>query len=76
MLSASSATFDEYLIQRSGSGETDNSGSNSGLATPWDEDAQPLNATIAMDSKDAAKLEAVGAAVKPHLLLVLALGKG
>ncbi|KAF9439468.1 hypothetical protein P691DRAFT_780245, partial [Macrolepiota fuliginosa MF-IS2] len=58
MLSASSATFDERLIQRSGSGETDNSGSNSRLATPRDED-QPLNATIAMDSKHAAKLEAV-----------------
>ncbi|KAF9447441.1 hypothetical protein P691DRAFT_115043 [Macrolepiota fuliginosa MF-IS2] len=59
MLLASSATFDERLIQRSGSGETDNSGSNSRLATPRDEDIQPLNATIAMDSKHAAKLEAV-----------------
>jgi hypothetical protein len=44
MLPVPSAAFDERLIQRSGSGETDNTSSNaeSGLATPQDEGVLPL----------------------------------
>lgn len=55
MLAVPSATFDERLIQRSGSGETDNtsSSSGSGLATPQDEDVPPLGATL--DLKSAVK---------------------
>ncbi|KAJ3568049.1 hypothetical protein NP233_g5962 [Leucocoprinus birnbaumii] len=53
MLSAPSATFDERLIQRSGSGETENSSSTSGLATPQDENVQQLGSVL--ESKHAAK---------------------
>lgn len=44
MLPGPSATFDERLIQRSGSGETDNTSNTveSGLVTPQDERDVPL----------------------------------
>jgi len=54
MLLTPSATFDERLIQRCGSGETENSSSRSGLATPQDEDLQPLGPIL--DLKHAADM--------------------
>jgi len=54
MLLTPSATFDERLIQRCGSGETENSSSRSGLATPQDEDVQPLGPGL--DLKHAANM--------------------
>jgi len=54
MLLTPSATFDERLIQRCGSGETENSSSRSGLATPQDEDLQSLGPVL--DLKHAADM--------------------
>jgi len=54
MLLTPSVTFDERLIQRCGSGETENSSSRSGLATPQDEDVQPLGPVL--DLKHAANM--------------------
>ena len=54
MLLTPSATFDERLIQRCGSGETENSSSRSGLATPQDEDVQSLGPVL--DLKHAANM--------------------
>ncbi|KAL9710755.1 hypothetical protein Ac2012v2_006291 [Leucoagaricus gongylophorus] len=65
MLLTSSATFDERLIQRCGSGETENSSSRSGLATPQDEDMQVLGSVL--DLSHAAKIIANGVSQQPLL---------
>jgi hypothetical protein len=54
ILPVPSATFDERLIQRGGSGETDNTSSNaeSGLATPQDEGTLPLLGQLDLKNAD------------------------